>query len=253
MDIVTIKEALKELPPVKEKTLIIGKGEIGTSLGNVLSEFYDVQYKDNNIEAKGKFRVMNICFGYTKNFVNIVKEYQKRYKPELTIIHSTVPTGTTRKVGGRTVYSPIHGRHPDLTTHIKKFVKILSGLDAYSEYDASVYLQDAGLKITMFSTPESLEFSKRAMTRRYGWYLAEMKLMVEECSKLGVPFFEVYTMMNALYNNGYNDEKFLNLPIYEPMRGEVGGHCVIPNLDLDGDSKISKILKELNEHFKKEV
>ena len=110
----------------RERTLIIGAGEIGRSLGNVLSQAYDVVYRDRLTVAVGPFRVINICYPYSKDFVQVTKDYINLYKPELVIIHSTVKPGTTRLIGDIAVHSPINGRHPQLENSIMSFTKSLS-------------------------------------------------------------------------------------------------------------------------------
>ena len=63
------------------KTLIIGKGEIGTSLQRVLSPFYETYIKDiEPLEVEG-IEVLHICFPYSKKFIKQVEEYKKQYKP----------------------------------------------------------------------------------------------------------------------------------------------------------------------------
>ena len=61
----------------RERTLIIGGGEIGKSLQAVLSSAYDVHIKDRepNSEIDKKwFRVIHICFPYSSQFIEEVEK-----------------------------------------------------------------------------------------------------------------------------------------------------------------------------------
>ena len=67
------------------------------------------------------------------NFIDIVKEYINNYKPKITIIHSTVLPGTTKKINRFDIaYSPIIGTHPDLFDSIKTFTKFIGANDKSS-------------------------------------------------------------------------------------------------------------------------
>ena len=74
--------------------LVIGVGEIGLAIKQVLDcDGYD-EYK-NMTEVQNEYDVLHICFPYNDDFIHQVKAYQKRVNPILTIIHSTVPIGTS--------------------------------------------------------------------------------------------------------------------------------------------------------------
>ncbi len=89
------------------KSLIIGAGEIGNSLHNVIGG--DITGKT---EASDSYDIIHICFPYDDKFVDEVKRYQKLYSTEHTVIHSTVPVGTSTSLGA--IHSPVIGVHPYL-------------------------------------------------------------------------------------------------------------------------------------------
>jgi len=229
-----------------EKTLILGAGEIGKSLGNVLCSAYDVTIKDKENESEanveGKYTVMNVCYPYSKDFVKITKDYIKQYKPKLTIIHSTVPAGTTRKIGA--VHSPVNGKHPNLAKSILTFIKFIGANNAYDAYEAEKFLTGAGIKVGHFSSSETTELAKIMCTSYYGWNIIFMKEMVKLSEKYGVPFHEAYSTWNKAYNEGYSElgETQFTRPVLKPMKGKIGGHCVVPNANLV-DSIITKQIK----------
>lgn len=223
------------------KTLILGKGEIGKSLGKVLEGAYEVIYKDTE-PLEGQFDVINICYPYSRDFVKITKDYIKQYKPKLTIIHSTVPVGTTRKIGA--VHSPVNGKHPNLSKSILTFIKFIGANNAYDAYEAEQFLTKAGIQVGHLSSSEATELGKIMCTSYYGWNILFMKEMVKLSEKYGVPFHDVYSTWNMAYNEGYakmGDTHFTR-PVLKPMRGKIGGHCVLNNCELL-DSYITKQIK----------
>lgn len=235
------------------KTLTIGAGEIGKSLHNVIKPFHEAYIKDKEDLAIENIDVLNICYPPSKDFVKITKAYITKYKPRVTIIHSTVPPGTTKKCGDKVVHSPIHGKHPNLENGIRTFVKFVGGDDAFSVYVADKFLKTAGIKTKVVSNSRTSEISKIMCTSYYGWNIIFMKEMAKLCKKEGVNFYEAYTDWNWLYNIGYEQ---LNMPqfrrpVLDPIGGNIGGHCVVENSFLL-DSFITNTIKEKNEEYKKD-
>jgi hypothetical protein len=111
-------------------------GQIGTALFKVLKERYTVYGYDKKDQqdpmsslAEGVgFDVLHVAFPYSRDFVNDVKIYKKIFghAHTITIIHSTVPVGTTDQIDNA-VHSPVRGIHPDLVGGIKTFVKFFGG------------------------------------------------------------------------------------------------------------------------------
>ena len=107
----------------KSKIGILGYGEVGQAI----AKFYkNPLIKDlNKDDGLNGVEILHICFPWSNNFVKIVKKEIKKIKPKLTIIHSTIAPGTTKKIGGMVVHSPIRGMHPRLFKGIKTFVKYI--------------------------------------------------------------------------------------------------------------------------------
>ena len=235
----------------KEKTLIIGAGEVGTSLANALKDTYEVFVRDRSTLVKEKFKVIHICYPYSDKFIDITKSYIKEYQPRLVIVHSTVKPGTTRKLGYLAVHSPINGKHPNLEQSIRTFTKVIGGVNTFKVYEAVQFLNRANIRTMVFSSPEASELAKICCTTQYGWYIAVMKEIARVCNEYNVPFHEVYTEWNTMYNEGYGlmkDSKYFR-PNLAPMDGGIGGHCVINNLELLDDF-FTKFLKGRNEIYK---
>lgn len=232
------------------KGIVIGLGEIGFSLYNALDNFdnqlvgYDISEGeiDLNDERFKNIDIMNICVPYSDKFIEIVKGYQKQLKPKYTVIHSTVPVGTTRKL--KAIHSPCTGIHPDLEISMKTFWKYLGGKNAGEVAD---YFRRAGMRVYITDKPETTELMKIMSTTMYGVDIEYTKEVKRQCDKYGVPF-EFWTLWTENYNEGYKNlghPEFAR-PNLIPNFKKIGGHCVLPNAEIL-DSKFTKLLKELNE------
>ncbi len=227
------------------KHLIIGYGEVGQALANIIkSDIADLTLS----EPQGRgYEVMHISFGYSHKFIAEVKRYQKLYRPKLTIIHSTVPVGTSKKC--KSVHSPVRGVHPNLELGLKTFVKYFGGKEAKK---AARYFQKAGIKVRCYDGSETTEAIKLWETTQYGWLIMLEKEIYQWCKKNGLDFEEVYRSANRDYNEGY--EKLGKREVVRPYLthcdGPIGGHCVIANSYLL-DSNISNMVIKFNNKLKK--
>ena len=144
--------------------LIIGFGEIGKSLFNIIARYYEVETLD--VEPKDLFierpEIMHICFGYSDKFVEQVKVYQEKYKPTYTVIHSTVPVGTSRQLNA--IHSPCRGLHTNLESGLLTFPKFLGGEKASEVAD---YFRRADMKVVLYDKPETTEALKLFDTEYY--------------------------------------------------------------------------------------
>lgn len=223
------------------KNLVIGLGEIGSAIQEILEcEGHD-PFK--NKIAEGQYDVIHICLPYNKNFIKIVKEYQKIFSPKLTIIHSTVPIGTNDKL--KSVASPCRGIHPYLKEGIITFDKGFGG-----EYgkEASLIFKDKLKGNPIYADNRSIEAGKLWCTTQYGLNIILEKEIYKYCKENNLDFNIVYTLWNKSYNEGY--EK-LGCPqfkkyILEHREGKIGGHCVLPNLPLL-KGKIANFIKKIND------
>ena len=234
--------------------LIVGYGEVGKSLercykgieGYIIYN-YDIGYKRVkdlkgnyiNLNNPLKVEVLHICIPYIPNFVETVVDYINEYESKLTIIHSTVPVGTTRAVqecveDAPVVHSPVMGVHPNLTKSIQLFFKIIGSTnDKYADM-ASEHFLSMGIEPYVYNNPEESEFSKLMSTTYYGWNIRFMQEVYKDCEKLGLDFENVYAATNATYNDGYEIMGKLNVirPILKYMGDGIGGHCVFENAEI---------------------
>lgn len=205
------------------KSLVIGNGEVGTSLGLVLNcEVVGITKEKKDCD------VLHICFPYSDTFEKEVKRYVKLFDPKYTVIHSTVPIGTSRKLNA--YHSPIRGMHPNLADSITTFTTYLA---PYNE-ELKGYFKKFGMKVEQVENTEDTEALKLFDTLQYGIMIMVEKEIHRYCEENGLDFDIVYTHANETYKDGYIKMGRENVvrPILSHMGGEIGGHCVIPNTRL---------------------
>jgi len=234
-----------------QKIGILGYGEIGQAI----AKFYnkkELKIKDlNRDDGLEGVEILHVCIPWSKNFTNIIKKEIENIKPKLTIIHSTVPVGTTQKLGETVVHSPVRGVHPQLYKGIKTFVKYVGADNKKIGNIAKKHLQNLGIKIKMFPSSRTTEALKLWDTTQYGWFIVLNKEIKDWCDKNKVDFNIIYTEANKSYNEGYLKlgRPEVVRPYLKYMPGKIGGHCVIQNCKLL-DSMISKTILKRNNSIK---
>ena len=227
------------------RTIIVGYGQIGIALYKILKEHYPIGVVDDKKEGAdfevldspynqgntvvGEYDILHICFPYSDEFISEVKRYQALYKPKYTVIHSTVPRGTSDKCGA--IHSPIRGIHPNLESGIRTFPKFLGGKQASEVAD---YFRKAGLKVILYDKAETTEALKLFDTEYYRHCIEFAQRVKRYCDERGLNFSEVYTIPNQTYNEGYTKLGMSEVvrPVLQPIMKEIGGHCLIPNSKL---------------------
>lgn len=209
-------------------SIIVGFGEIGRGLHKVVGgDYFDLTGNEQINHAD--YDVMHICFPYSDRFEIDVEMYADLWEPKLIIVHSTVPIGTCDKLG--VVHSPVRGVHPHLDKGIKTFVKYVGGKNADK---AARYFKGFGIKSVVCKRAKETEALKLWDTTQYGMMILLNKYMKYWCNKHGVDFDVIYGEANRSYNDGYvklgRDE--VVRPYLKYMKGNIGGHCVIPNAKL---------------------
>lgn len=229
------------------KHLVIGAGEVGTSLYNVLLEKYEnVSIRDKDSVRVSGVDILHIAIPYSNMFSREVVRYIGFYRPRLTIVHSTVPTGTCDRLN--VVHSPIRGLHPNLEDGIKTFVKYFGGKKAKEA--AKIF--DGITRTKTYSKASTTEAMKIWSTTYYGWNIIFQKLVKDWCDSKGLDFEDVYTEWNTTYNQGYKKlgyPQFIR-PVLKDVPGPIGGHCIVPNLKFIRETRIAHFIKRVNSLFK---
>lgn len=211
------------------RSLILGNGEVGRALRDVLAPFYETAIFDIDPPPIDNVEILHICFPFSPLFVNEVKRYRARYQPRYTVIHSTVPVGTSTLCGA--THSPIRGNHAFMAESIRAFVKFVGGQDADA---VAAYFNRAGMRIAVCRKSETTELAKLLCTTFYGVCVEYAKAAEQKCDEVGVPFAETWTLFQRTYNEGYEaiGRPEYRRPILAPIQGRIGGHCVLPNCEL---------------------
>jgi len=221
------------------KHLVIGLGEVGTAIKNILK--CDGHDTFKGIIASGKYDVLHICFPHTEGFEEQVLEYKNTFDADLVTIHTTTPIGTCSKL--KAVHSPIRGVHPDLEESIRTFVKFFGGERAK---EASKFFEELGIRTEITAKSENTEAMKLWDTTQYGAMIMLNKEIHQYCDENKLDFDIVYTKANQTYNDGYNKlgMPFVSRPYLKYMEGKIGGHCIIPNSKLLGSETPRKIVEK---------
>jgi UDP-N-acetyl-D-mannosaminuronate dehydrogenase len=229
--------------------LVIGKGEVGTALYEVLSSRYTTDAIDKGETKTETYDVLHICYPWSDKFSDITHAYVGKYllPGGLLIVHSTVPVGTCRELDA--VHSPIRGVHPDLRKGIRTFTKFFGGQRAV---DASEYFLDLGIACQVADKQEETEAMKLLDTTYYGWNIVFMKAVAEYCEEHHLDFDIVYTKANKSYNEGYTELGMghVSRPVLKFIPGPVGGHCIVPNAEiLAEDFEPAQIILDANSTY----
>jgi len=216
----------------KSKIGILGYGEVGEAV----AKFYKKpRIKDLNKDDDLKgIEILNVCIPWSNNFVKVVKREIKTINPKLTIIHSTVAPGTTKKLGKMVVCSPIRGIHPHLFKGIKTFVKYIGADNKKAGKLAESHFKKLGIKTKVFMPSITVEIGKLLDTTYYGLCIAFHGEMKKICDKTGIDFEKAITDFNKTYNEGYKKLGIPNVirPVLYPPKDGIGGHCIIPNIEI---------------------
>lgn len=211
-------------------TLIIGLGEVGKPLYEVLKkrdpETMGIDIEPASLEVQ--IGIMHICFPFIEKaqFQSAVVGYARKYAPDLIVINSTVVPGTTRAIEGESgipcIYSPIRGKHARMVEELYAYVKFVAGTSTGATEQVLEHFKSAGLKSEAMSTPEALELAKLLETTYFGLLIAWAQEMNRfavaenaEYLEIGRFFREIAYLPNVLFQPGY-----------------IGGHCVMPNIEL---------------------
>jgi hypothetical protein len=131
---------------------------------------------------------------------------------------------------------------------LKRYIKFYSVYDwaPMSKWASTTYstrMKNAGIKTKMMTTPLVLELAKITVdTSYYGWLINYAQLSNMIAIKNKVNFDEMWSFADEIH-------KFLgNRPKMFP--GFIGGHCVIPNLDLMSDETLD-LIRDINSDYAK--
>jgi UDP-N-acetyl-D-mannosaminuronate dehydrogenase len=211
-----------------EKVVVAGLGEVGRPLLYILSRRFDCAGIDvEPVLIKAPCSVLHICYpSQIGDFVAVTADYIQRLRPALTIIHSTVPPGTTRKIqaeigDSNLAYSPVRGKHARMEEDMLRYRKFVAAPRQAALEAALEHLSQAGFRTTTLPSPELAELAKVLETTYLGVLIAWTQEMERLAARYGGTFSDV--------NRFIEDVDYLPSHIFP---GVIGGHCVLPNIKL---------------------
>lgn len=213
----------------ENSVVVAGLGEVGRPLLELLSKHYKTVGVDLVLPEYpvGKVDVLHVCYPFEiKDFVGETARYIGLFKPILTVINSTVAIGTTRAVAERTgaalAHSPVRGKHVRMLEELQTYTKFIGPIDAASGKLAAQHFQGAGLKTKILAAPEGTELAKLTETTYFGLLIAWAQEVERYCDQTGQSYDEIWSI--------YEEIGFFPKTKYFP--GVIGGHCVMPNIEL---------------------
>jgi len=239
--------------------IILGMGEVGETLFDLLIDRkFDCigidlddskckNYTENEIIENPQY--LHVCLpGELEKFTDIVIEWINKIKNiQVVVIHSTVKPGTTKTIQERSsipiLFSPVRGVHRRFLDDIKKYTKFISfdGTEINSKIKKD--LENRFEKVDWMSTTKTAELAKILVdTTYYGWLINYAQITKMICEKENVDFDEMWKFADEIHENLGNRPKM--------FPGIIGGHCVIPNLNLVEYENLD-IIKKVNEMYEK--
>jgi len=238
--------------------IVLGMGEVGETLFHLLEE--------RNIDSIGIDVDSSKCKNYSKNdhiknpeylhvclpgelseFMDITLNWINKIDGlEVVLVHSTVKPGTTKKIQEKSkipvLFSPVRGVHKRFLDDIKKYTKFISSDKENIDPKIKLDLEKRFEKIDWMSTTKTAELAKILVdTTYYGWLINYAQITKMICEKEGIDFDEMWKFADEIHENLGNRPKM--------YPGIIGGHCVIPNLNLIEYENMD-IIKKINEMYK---
>ena len=237
--------------------IVLGMGEVGETLFHLLEE--------RNIDSIGIDVDSSKCKNYSKNdhiknpeylhvclpgelseFIDITLNWINKIEGlEVVLVHSTVKPGTTKKIQEKSkipvLFSPVRGVHKRFLDDIKKYTKFISSDKENIDPKIKLDLEKRFEKIDWMSTTKTAELAKILVdTTYYGWLINYAQITKMICEKEGIDFDEMWKFADEIHENLGNRPKM--------YPGIIGGHCVIPNLNLI-EYENMEIIKKINEMY----
>jgi hypothetical protein len=209
------------------KAVLIGYGEVGKGIYDAFKVVHQIAIQDEDQGYHAfidDYVLMLVAIPYNDGFIQTVKDYQFEFRPETTIIFSTVPIGTSKQLGA--VHSPIEAHHTRMAEYIRESRHWVGG----QNQTAITFFIMAGVRVVVLPEPDQTEFLKLRSTTVYGINIEFARYCDGVAGAIGMDpgVFE-------MYDRDYNElVAKMGRPEYQryvlkPPQGKIGGHCVLPN------------------------
>jgi UDP-N-acetyl-D-mannosaminuronate dehydrogenase len=212
-----------------KNVVVVGLGEVGRPLFELASQHHQTFGVDVEpcTEKISRVDVLHICIPFgIRDFIGESVRYVEKFQPELTIIDSTVAVGTTRAIaectGAAVVNSPVRGKHVKMLADMLLYTKFVGAIDRAAGQQAAKHFESLGMKTRILSSPEATELAKLTETTYFGVIIAWAQEVERYCDQFGPSYEEVASFY----------EEINYLPRVKFFPGVIGGHCVIPNIEI---------------------
>jgi UDP-N-acetyl-D-mannosaminuronate dehydrogenase len=235
-------EGGSKLVKTQKKVVVVGLGEVGKPVFELISRHHHTVGVDISPPLGGieQVDVLHVCYPFQiRNFVGETVRYIKMFEPKLTIVNSTVAVGTTRLIAEQTgiavVNSPVRGKHARMLDEIREYTKFVGAIDPVDARRAAEHFESVGLRTKILSSPEATELAKLTETTYFGLMIAWAQELERYCDQSGTNYEELISF--------YDEIKFFPSVKYFP--GIIGGHCVMPNIEILSKFDESVILEAI--------
>jgi UDP-N-acetyl-D-mannosaminuronate dehydrogenase len=235
-------------------SIIIGGGEVGSALYELLGGDIPVNDLDTKKckpypegDTDESRDIMHVCFPYGKQFKHVVVDYIKHYNPKMIIIHSTVPVGTSYSIQSLVgkiiiIYAPTRGVHSRFVKDMKTYTKLWASVNPMADWEIDVFekiWKDARIATERWDSIKDLELAKVLVdTTYYGWLIAFRFAADQIAENYGADKEKIWEFADEIHETlGNRPRMFSNVD-------GIGGHCVLPNLELNSD-RTSDYLKNI--------
>lgn len=246
------------------KDIVVGLGEIGLPILKLISKKenavgYDLNKKLMNEKKFKKFeswktRFLHIAIPVNEKFIPNVIQLYKKFQPGCVVIHSTISPGTTERIQKKLdvpiIFSATRGVHKRMLKDLQTYTKFFAISKHAPKKDWAITnyrktMKKSGIKTQQMSKPETLELAKILCDTTYlGWLINYAQLTNTIAIQHNVNYDEMWAFSDEIH------EKLGNRPKMFP--GFIGGHCVIPNLELIQNQTLD-LIKSINQKYSKQV
>jgi UDP-N-acetyl-D-mannosaminuronate dehydrogenase len=253
----------------KETVLVVGLGEVGRPLFELLDEsgkFIVFGFDTDKLKMQSlrqttlpnKVDIIHICLPCSNKgkFVDVVTSYIGKFEPKLVIVNSTVPLKTTIGIYEKcsnclVAHSPVRGVHKNpehMKWELKRWTKYVGGANAKAADAARNHFEKLGLKTKVLKSCTETELAKLFETTYRAWMIACFQEMHRISNQVGADYADVVDFIEDTHR--IRSDR----PVMFP--DVIGGHCLIPNVELlleSYDSKLLRLILDSNEKRKEEV
>jgi UDP-glucose 6-dehydrogenase len=244
--------------------IIIGGGEVGHALYHLLGKKCPVIDLDTTkvIIPEGvdqsDIGFMHVTIPYSQLFVDTVVEFSNEYSPKAIVIHSTLPVGATVRVNARVlaqipiIYTPTRGVHSRFVADMKTYTKLWASVHMMTPFEIELFekiWEDAGVETERWESIKDLELAKVLIdTTYYGWLIAFRQAADNIAKNYGADPDKIWEFADEIQVQLGNRPKMYSNP------DGIGGHCVIPNLDLNFDGMshyVKMVIEKINSQHRR--